>query len=160
LSHAALLFSCGSLFFGRPSRAFDVVTGRPPSAPVPAETTERQGNLWALAILEARNSLDYRSLPPQADGWSVTNRRPCVHWIRLYIAFQQHCRPRDLCEGRCEPIPPHVPSGYGRVELPHALARKYSSADREWPWQFVFPQERRWRNPATGQQCRHHIDES
>lgn len=33
--------------------------------------------------------------------------------------------------------------GYGRVELPHALARKYPNANREWRWQFVFPQERR-----------------
>jgi len=40
--------------------------------------------------------------------------------------------------------------GYGRVELPHALARKYPKANREWGWQFVFPQERRWRNPNTG----------
>jgi integron integrase len=50
--------------------------------------------------------------------------------------------------------------GWGRVELPHALARKYPNADRQWCWQFVFPQERRWRNPKTGQQGRHHLDES
>jgi integron integrase len=50
--------------------------------------------------------------------------------------------------------------GYGRVELPHALARKYPSANREWCWQFVFVQERRCRNPKTGEQGRHHIDES
>jgi integron integrase len=50
--------------------------------------------------------------------------------------------------------------GYGRVELPHALARKYPNANRDWRWQFVFPQERRWRNPQTGEQGRHHIDES
>jgi len=50
--------------------------------------------------------------------------------------------------------------GYGRVELPHALARKYPNANRDWRWQFVFPQERRWRNAATGDQGRHHIDES
>lgn len=50
--------------------------------------------------------------------------------------------------------------GYGRVELPHALARKYPNANREWCWQYVFPQENRWRNPKTGQQGRRHIDES
>jgi integron integrase len=53
-----------------------------------------------------------------------------------------------------------VDAGYGRVELPHALARKYPKASQEWGWQFVFPQERRWRNSRTGQQGRHHIDES
>jgi len=53
-----------------------------------------------------------------------------------------------------------VADGYGRVELPHALARKYPNANRDWAWQFVFPQERRWRNPKTGEQGRHPIDES
>jgi integron integrase len=50
--------------------------------------------------------------------------------------------------------------GYGRVQLPYALARKYPNANREWRWQFVFPQERRWRNRQTGEQGRHHMDES
>jgi site-specific recombinase XerD len=50
--------------------------------------------------------------------------------------------------------------GYGRVELQHALARKYPNANREWRWQFVFPQEHRWVNPRTGEQGRHHVHES
>jgi len=50
--------------------------------------------------------------------------------------------------------------GYGRVELPNALARKFPKANREWLWQFVFPQEKRWRNSQTGEQGRHHIDDS
>jgi hypothetical protein len=40
--------------------------------------------------------------------------------------------------------------GYGRVDLPYALARKLPNANREWCWQFVFPQDRRWRNAETG----------
>ncbi|HUG92503.1 MAG TPA: tyrosine-type recombinase/integrase [Planctomycetaceae bacterium] len=48
---------------------------------------------------------------------------------------------------------------YGRVDLPHALARKYPNATREWCWQFVFPQKR-WVNPRTGEQGRHHVHES
>lgn len=50
--------------------------------------------------------------------------------------------------------------GYGRVELPHAQARKYPNANRQWCWQSVFPQQRRWRNAKTGEQGRHHLDES
>jgi integron integrase len=50
--------------------------------------------------------------------------------------------------------------GYGRVDLPDALARKYPNANREWRWQYVFPQENRWRNPRTNEQGRHHMDES
>jgi len=32
--------------------------------------------------------------------------------------------------------------GYGGVELPYALERKYPQADRQWGWQYVFPAAR------------------
>ena len=44
--------------------------------------------------------------------------------------------------------------------LPNALDRKYPSAAAEWRWQWVFPQENRWRNADTRKEGRHHIDES
>jgi integron integrase len=50
--------------------------------------------------------------------------------------------------------------GFGRVVLPGALARKYPNAAKEWRWQFVFPKANRWVNAATGEQGRHHADES
>lgn len=50
--------------------------------------------------------------------------------------------------------------GYGRVPLPDALEQKYPDAPVDWRWQWVFPQARRWRNPQTGEQGRHHLDES
>jgi len=50
--------------------------------------------------------------------------------------------------------------GWGRVFLPDALARKYPNAAAEWGWQWVFPQEKRWKNARTGEQGRHHVDES
>ncbi len=50
--------------------------------------------------------------------------------------------------------------GFGRVCLPDALARKYPNASTKWGWQFVFPQENRWVNKQTGEQGRHHVDES
>ncbi|MFN9487345.1 MAG: integron integrase [Cyanobacteriota bacterium] len=50
--------------------------------------------------------------------------------------------------------------GYGRVQLPRALSRKDRTADREWNWQWVFPQHQRWRNAQTGEQGRHHLDPS
>lgn len=48
-------------------------------------------------------------------------------------------------------------AGWGRVVMPGALDRKYPAAAADWKWQWVFPQERRWRDPATGQQGRHHV---
>ena len=49
--------------------------------------------------------------------------------------------------------------GWGRVQMPTALDRKYPNAPADWRWQWVFPQENRWINPQTKEQGRHHIDE-
>ncbi|MEW8179224.1 MAG: integron integrase [Candidatus Thiodiazotropha endolucinida] len=50
--------------------------------------------------------------------------------------------------------------GFGRVYLPHALARKYPTANREWKWQYIFPSSTRSVDPRSGIERRHHIDES
>lgn len=50
--------------------------------------------------------------------------------------------------------------GWGSVQLPMALDRKYPNAPKEWRWQWVFPQENRWKNQKTGEEGRHHVDES
>ena len=49
--------------------------------------------------------------------------------------------------------------GFGQVHLPHALDRKYPNANREWCWQYVFPAEKRARDPQTGVERRHHVQE-
>ena len=53
-----------------------------------------------------------------------------------------------------------VAEGWGCVQLPHALDRKYPNAPKDWRWQWVFPQEHRWSNGQTQEQGRHHVDES
>lgn len=50
--------------------------------------------------------------------------------------------------------------GAGRVELPGALARKYPAASAEWAWQWVFPAMRPYRDKASGEPRRHHLDPS
>ena len=60
-----------------------------------------------------------------------------------------------LHRGDCE-----VGPDAGWVELPGALGRKYPSAGRSLPWQWVFPATRRYRNVVTGQLRRHHLHES
>jgi integron integrase len=47
--------------------------------------------------------------------------------------------------------------GFGNVYLPHALARKYPSAGREWAWQYVFPADRLSVDPRTSVIRRHHL---
>lgn len=50
--------------------------------------------------------------------------------------------------------------GFGRVLLPHALARKYPNADREFAWQYLFPAYKLSRDPRSGEIRRHHLHES
>ena len=50
--------------------------------------------------------------------------------------------------------------GWRRVIMPDALDRKYPNAPAQWRWQWVFPQENRWKNHRIGQEGRHHVDES
>jgi len=51
-------------------------------------------------------------------------------------------------------------AGAGWVELPHALARKYPNAGREWAWQWVFPATRTYTERTTSQRRRHHLHET
>ncbi|MEW8333637.1 MAG: integron integrase [Candidatus Thiodiazotropha sp.] len=50
--------------------------------------------------------------------------------------------------------------GFGTVYLPHALAKKYPNAEREWKWQYLFPATQRSIDPRSGIVRRHHLDES
>jgi hypothetical protein len=46
------------------------------------------------------------------------------------------------------------------VVMTHALERKYRHANRQWGWQWVFPQRNRWKDAATAKEGRHHLDPS
>jgi integron integrase len=50
--------------------------------------------------------------------------------------------------------------GYGSVYMPYALERKYPHAEKEWPWQYVFPSPRLSQDPRSGQMQRHHLFEA
>jgi integron integrase len=50
--------------------------------------------------------------------------------------------------------------GFGRVPLPGAIDLKYAGASADWPWQWVFPQDRRWKDADSGAEGRFHMDES
>jgi integron integrase len=71
-----------------------------------------------------------------------------IQQLRGHLAQVRTIHEQDLCDG------------WGRVLMPGALERKYPYGSGEWPWQWVFPQERRWINKTTGMQGRHHMDES
>jgi integron integrase len=44
-----------------------------------------------------------------------------------------------------------------RVAVPGALARKYPGIDRSWPWHWVFPATRMYRDRRTGARCLWHL---
>jgi len=48
--------------------------------------------------------------------------------------------------------------GFGEVSLPYALAQKYPSAPKEFPWQYVFPSTNRSVDPVSKRTKRHHLD--
>lgn len=68
--------------------------------------------------------------------------------LRRHLARVKELHARDLA------------AGWGRVRLPDAVDRKYPHAATDWRWQWVFPQRRRWRDPVTGEQGRHHVHET
>jgi len=49
--------------------------------------------------------------------------------------------------------------GYGGVELPYALQRKYPRAHLEWGWQYVFPAATASVDPRSGVRRRLHLSE-
>lgn len=71
-----------------------------------------------------------------------------VEPLKAQIAFVQKQHARDLEQG------------FGSVELPFALARKYPNADKELAWQYVFPSDRLSTDPRSGITRRHHLDPS
>lgn len=91
-----------------------------------------------VIVRDGKGFKDRVTMLPQAA------KRPLVAHLRDVKSIHE----QDLAEG------------YGRVHLPYALARKYPNAPCEWRWQFVFPQKHRWVNAGTGEQGRHHVDES
>ncbi len=53
-----------------------------------------------------------------------------------------------------------IERGFGGVELPFALARKYPRAEFDWAWQYMFPSTNASVNPRTGARRRHHLLEA
>jgi integron integrase len=68
--------------------------------------------------------------------------------LKLHIQKVEFLHQQDLREG------------YGEVHLPYALERKYTNANRELGWQYVFPAIQRSIDPKTGKAMRHHLHES
>ena len=91
-----------------------------------------------ITVRRGKGDRDRRTMLPQAILGDLTEHLTRVH---------------DLHEA-------DIRRGWGWVELPEALERKYPNAGREWSWQWAFPATRTYRHPATRQVRRHHLHET
>jgi integron integrase len=90
-----------------------------------------------LIVREGKGGKDRRTVLPEALIGPLKNHLARVH--------EQHRRALE--------------QGYGGVELPYALERKYPRAHLDWGWQYVFPAARPSQDPRSGTVRRHHIVE-
>ena len=95
----------------------------------------------------ARNEITVR------DGKGAKDRRTMLP-ESLKKPLQDHLHRVKEVHGK------DLADGWGRVLMPDALDRKYPNAPTDWRWQWVFPQENRWKNPKTGEEGRHHVHET
>ena len=68
--------------------------------------------------------------------------------LREHLARVKAMHDRDLAKGA------------GWVEMPGGLDAKYPGAGSSWPWQWVFPARRSYRERVSGRVRRHHLHES
>src|SRR5712692_1175370 len=71
-----------------------------------------------------------------------------VEPLRNHLARVKRRHESDLAEG------------YGEVELPFAIERKYPRAAKDWGWQYVFPSMKLSADPRLGVIRRHHVFDS
>lgn len=95
-------------------------------------------NMRTVTIRDAKSNRD--RVAPLADR--------LIDPLRLHLAVVEAQHTADLA------------AGYGSVELPGALDRKYPGAEYAWAWQYVFPAAHYSTDPRSGSVRRHHIFES
>jgi integron integrase len=74
--------------------------------------------------------------------------QPLIEPLRRQIEKVRIIHEEDLSEG------------FGEVYLPFALERKYPNAATTFGWQYIFPADKRSRDPRSGKVRRHHLGET
>ena len=107
----------------------------------------RQAECLALRVKDV--DFAYRHIVVR-DGKGARDRvvplpEATVQALQEHLGRVRALHRRDLAEG------------FGEVSLPHALARKYPRAAKQWAWQFLFPSAHRSADPRSGAVRRHHL---
>lgn len=90
-----------------------------------------------ITVRYGKGAKDRRVMLPQA----------LISKIKSHISEVKKIHEKDLADG------------WGSVQMRENIHGKVNAA-KEFRWQWLFPQKNRWINENTGQQGRHHIDES
>lgn len=142
-----------------------------------ANTSSCDTPCWPAVMRESRALYGLEQEPKLLDRlrqalrsrhYSRQTERTYVQWIKRFIYFYNVRHPAQMAEPEINSFLKNVKSiherdlasGWGRVRMPAALDRKYPNAPAEWRWQWVFPQENRWKNTKTGEEGRHHVHET
>lgn len=91
-----------------------------------------------LTIRQGKGGKDRRSVLPNCT----------TDALRQFVRRIEHLHALDISEG------------FGAVEMPYALARKYPTESRNLRWQFVFAGAHRAADPISGDIRRHHLHPS
>ncbi|NIR61746.1 MAG: integron integrase, partial [Gammaproteobacteria bacterium] len=154
----------GGVMRARPSRRLPVVLT---PGEVSATLARLRGQHWLIAALQYGSGLRLmESLRLRIKDVDFTHRCICVR-----SGKGGKDRVVTLADGLATPLRRHIEArrtiferdraaGFGTVELPYALARKYPEAERAWAWQFVFVSGSISADPRSGQRRRHHLDPS
>ena len=94
--------------------------------------------LRTITLRDTKSNRDRVTVLPEA----------VVEPLKLHLAKAKAQHDEDLA------------AGFGSVELPGALARKYPNAEYEWGWQYIFPAGQMSRDPRSGVVRRHHLYET
>jgi integron integrase len=92
----------------------------------------------SITLRDTKSNRDRVTILPEA----------VVPALKLHLAKVQAQHQEDLA------------TGFGEVELPYALAKKYPYFAYQWGWQYVFPAAGFSIDPRSGRKRRHHVYET
>jgi len=95
-------------------------------------------DLQTITLRDTKSNRDRVTVLPQS----------MIEPLKLHLAKVKAQHNQDLA------------NGFGSVELPGLLARKYPAAEYEWTWQYIFPAGQMSRDPRSGIVRRHHLYET
>lgn len=92
-------------------------------------------NYRQIIVRDGKGHKDRRTILPES----------LIEFLKNHLQLVKNIHHNDLKDG------------YGSVYLPNALERKYSSAHKEWIWQYIFPANRLSLDPRSSITRRHHL---